>query len=308
MIVKELSEIRAMLTSKFFYTPLPFGSWSSRELLEMLDNIDKDAKEREEFVEMHAIDIMKYLYVHKCAPISYILRDCAPEANELKLEKYLNSLVKQRMLNCFILTDNDSQPFDENGLVFYTVDYGAVAILRWKLDDEMIENWKATDLFMSGLQVKKQLMLIDFYKYVKGLDLEYWIENQLYKSYEARLRVRGTMKISGKVFLVETATADDVLESNSDHLLEKILRYENLLATEGWKYYFATEETWNTAKVPTLIVYCDSLETIKFLAPRVGEVKIENLRYAYMDGEKLKFFKFADGALAPVKTKTFEKA
>lgn len=130
MIVKEVSEIEAGYTQAFKYTPLSFGSYSSNKILELCEKgvIDKSVTA-----------IAQYLYKYKCAPLEYIFRDIEG-LDERYITRKMDNLVRSRIFNSFKLVSNN-EPFDSpEGLVFYTLDYGAILLLRSLVEDENLEN------------------------------------------------------------------------------------------------------------------------------------------------------------------------
>ena len=241
MLVKDICDIGLGFTQEFKYTPLAFGSFSSNRILELVKTgaITKDD-----------VKVCQYLYKFKCAPLEYILRDI-PELDPRKTTRNMQSLIRNRILNAFVLTNSKDKYNDVEGLVFYTLDYGAILLLRCLIDDENLENWKATDLFMTGAKVRKALMCIDFYSQLKNL--EFYEPNVMYASFGAKIKTGTVFNQNGKTFLTEFVNRIDLFESSETKIIEKISRYDQLLETDGWTFYFKEK--------PTLLIVCDSKET-----------------------------------------------
>ena len=253
MLVKDICDIGLGFTQEFKYTPLAFGSFSSNRILELVKTgaIDKDD-----------VKVCQYLYKFKCAPLEYILRDI-PDLDPRKVSRNMQSLIRNRILNAFVLTNSKDKYNDVDGLVFYTLDYGAILLLRCLIDDENLENWKATDLFMTGGKVRKALMCIDFYSQLK--EVEFYEPNVVYASFGAKIKTGAVFKQDGKVFLTEFVNKTDLLESSETKIVEKILRYNQLLETDGWTYYFE--------KKPILLIVCDCKETKTTMKNRLQKPK-----------------------------------
>ena len=271
MIIKDISEIKTGMTQSFKYTPINKGSVGSNELLKLCEvkQIDKNIAA-----------IAKYLYKFKCAPIDYLCEDLGIEEKDKYFGKMMY-LTEKRIFNAFVLTDSND-PFDtkDHNLVFFTLDYGALFLLRAIDDDENIENWKAIDVIMTGLKVKKTIMLLDFYRKIRS-DCEYFIPYRLFLSYGARIRTRAMFKakpdskLSEKlpgINLVEIVSIDDIFEDNTTNMVEKIHSYEKLLCTDGWSYDGLEE-------VPTLIILGDSPNSLKRIKEQISDTKIEKIKY-----------------------------
>ena len=269
MVIRDIKEIKDGFVQKFYYTPLPFGSVSHNRILEL---IQANALNKED------VAVMKYLYHFKCAPVSYIIKDVLPEKDATTLRRRLLDLVKQRILNAFILTNTEDQEFTSSGSeIFFTVDYCAIAILKSGLNDENLDNWKGSDLFMTGVKVKKCLEIIDFYRLVSQ-HVDYFTVGSLYKAYNSVVRTKATIKMNNTIFLTEVVDADDVYEATDSKMLEKILRYEQILGTEGWSNYFPDSDN-----PPILLILADTLKSADVYCKRIGETRIPNIRYFVLD-------------------------
>lgn len=266
MIVKNLSDIELGYTQSFRYTPLTFGSYSSNKILSLCESgvIDKEV-----------VSIARYLYKFVCAPLDYILRDI-PGLDARKITRKMPELVRNRIFNMFILVSNNEE-FTNEGLVFYTLDYGAILLLRSLIEDENLENWKATDLFMTGVKVKKALMVIDFYNSLEKP--EFYNPYVIYASFGAKIKTKAVFKQNGQVYLVECVSKDDLADSSDSAITEKLLHYSQLLGTEGWSYYFS--------ELPTLLVVVDSENAKKIVKARLEGCNIPKLQFATLEVKDL---------------------
>lgn len=273
MIVKEVNEIGLGFSQSFKYTPLNFGSVITSRIVEMIKagTIDKDIGK-----------VALYLYKFKCAPMDYILRDCNLEDNRKTIRK-MDELVRNRIFNEFVLTDNQEE-FTNDGLVFYTLDYGAILLfrlyedkLRLKgIEDENLESWKATDLFMPGTKVKRALMTIDLCASMPNA--ERFDTYVLYRSYGTKIRTYATVKQDEEIYLAEMLTDGDVIEEGEAKMTEKLLRYEQLLGTDGWTYYFDKE--------PTLLIVAASEKIKKTIEKRLEGCQIPKIQYEVLYTEE----------------------
>lgn len=262
MIVKELDDIQIGYTQAFKYAPLTFGSYSSNKILALCEAkiIDKDV-----------VTIARYLYKFGCAPLGYILRD-HPKMDARKITRKMPELVRNRIFNSFILVSNNER-FTTDGLVFYTLDYGAILLLRSLIEDENLENWKATDLFMTGIKTKKALMIIDFYNSLKNV--EFFNPYMMYASYGAKIKTKAVFKQDNQVYLVECVTKDDLADSSDTAITEKLLHYSQLLGTEGWTYYFQ--------ELPILLILVDSDEAKEIVKKRLEGCNIPKIQYSTLE-------------------------
>lgn len=260
MIVQEIKDIGLGYTQSFKYQPLNFGSVSVNKIVDLIESgmIDKDIA-----------NIALYLYKFKCAPMDYILRD-VEVSDERKVIRKMDELIRNRIFNEFVLTDN-REDFTNKGLVFYTLDYGAILLfriyadkLRMKgIEDENLEAWKSTDLFMPGSKVKRALMVIDLCANLPNANrFDTYV---LYRSYGTKIRSYAVIKQGEETYLAEMVCDEDIIEEGETKMTEKLLRYEQLLGTEGWTYYFD--------KKPTLLVVAASEKIRKKMQKRLEGIE-----------------------------------
>lgn len=293
MIVERLEDVGLGFKQSFKYTPLPFGSYSANTILELIKSgvIDRDV-----------IKVTLFLYKFKCATVEYITKNVDLD-DERKLVRKLDELVRNRIFNEFVLSDSNDL-FDSKGLVFYTLDYGAILLLRCPgspfvktkkivekdeeeeyvggkdiitnendfTESDNLDNWKATDLFMSGTKALKSLTLIDFCRSLG--EVEYFNTNELFSSYGAKVRTKANFKQGDKTYLVEVVANNDLLEESDSNVTEKLVRYEQLLGTDGWTYYFK--------ELPTLLIICDSPKAKELVEFRMKDSKVLNIEYLIM--------------------------
>lgn len=271
MIINKIEDLGLNQHQAFLFPPINMGSVSGNEIIKLCKSgyIDKDVAAT-----------LKYLYKFKCATLDYIVKDMEI-ADSNKFSKKIKELCKKRILNAFVMTDSKEE-FSEKGLVFYTLDYGALVVLKACEDDDNIENWKASDTIMTGLKVKKSIMLIDLYRKIKP-KAEYFKSYPMYLSFGARLRAKAVMSlrdgqaIDGKTgeFIIEIVCKDDLFDLSESRIEEKTMRYEQLLTTDGWKWAGFVEK-------PTLLVIGDSAKSLDDFKRRINNVNIEKIAYAVL--------------------------
>lgn len=261
MIINDVKDIREGFVQVFNYTPLNTGSVGGDEVYKLCKTglIDSDIAA-----------VAKYLYKYKCAPLSYLAQDLNIDIETL--EPKMKELVKKRIFNNFMLADRN-ELYTEDSLLFYTIDYGAIWLLRSIDEDENIENWKAVDNYMTGLKVKKCLMLLDFYRNIRD-NVEFFKPYEMYLTYGARLRTKAVFKMKeGKTYLLEIVTEDDLLTGAKTNMVEKVMHYEQLLCTDGWKYA-------GFGEVPNLLILSDSEKVLEKFKDRISDCKVENIDFS----------------------------
>lgn len=268
MVIKDIKDIRSGLVQSFRYAPINTGSVGGDTILRLC---------KSGFIDSDMAAIAKYLYKFRCAPISYIVRDLNI-ADQKKCQDKLNKLVAKRVFNSFVLSETRDE-YSEDGLVFYTIDYGALTLLRAIEEDDNIENWKATDVIMTGLKVKKCLMLLDFYHKIRN-KIEYLDPYHLYLTYGARLRTKAELKLkdgeainghTGK-FVVEIICEDDLYEGSGTEINSKLTTYEQLICTDGWSYC-------GFDNPPTLLILGDSQKSLSRIKSNMEGSKIKDVDY-----------------------------
>lgn len=272
MLVKDINDIGLGFRQEFKYAPLAFGSFSTNRLLDLV---------KTKAINSDDVAVCQYLYKFKCAPLEYILRD-VKGIDEREVTRKMDSLVRNRILNSFVLTNAKDEYDSVNGLVFYCLDYGAILLLRCLIDDENLENWKATDLIMTGGKVKKALMCIDFYSQLKKV--EFYTPSVVYASFGSKIKAGAVFKQDEQIFLAEFVNKTDLLESSETKIIEKILNYEKLLEIgdpAGWTYYFD--------KKPVLLIVADCKETKETIKKRLQGSKLEAVQYAICKAPEPKY-------------------
>lgn len=303
MFVNSYKDVKDDQYQKFYYPPESYGSYSSEKIMEMMKL--KTITKRE-------VTVMKYLYKFNFAPISYIVRDLFSEysENEIKdLKEKLIYLAKKRIFNMFNLTTEYPQDvnFDFNAEIFFTLDFGAIAILRSLLSDENIDNWKAKNLICTSNKVRKKLMVIDFYQRVKaecGEDaINSFVVKQSFSFRGTRFSNRATLKLREKYFLLEAICDFDLYDGSETYILNKLRNYEEMFNHENvWTYYFD-----NTEAIPVLIILCDTKNCAERIARQMEGWNIPHVRYICMDEDKKlseAFYKYENG-LIPVIAESF---
>lgn len=299
-------EVKDDQYQKFYYQPESYGSYSTEKIMEMMKL--KTITKRE-------VDVMRYLYRLDFAPISYIVRDLFPEYGDkevLELRERLILLAKKRVFNMFTLVNEYPQDvrFDMDREIFFTLDFGAIAILRSLIPDEDIDNWKAKGLVMTSNKVRKKLMMSEFYHRVKDECGEEAIDSLvLDKPFSFggnRFSSRAVLKLRGKYFLLEAVCDFDLYDGSETYILNKLRNYEEMFERNSViSYYFDEAEA-----VPVLIIVCDERHCADRIAHQMEGWSIPNVRYICLDEEKPlreAFYRYDNGELIPVIAETFAK-
>lgn len=281
-VIKNYQEITNGYSQKFYYQPLHFGSASSAKILELCDKGTIGQLE---------VAIMRYLLKFRLAAFSQIERDFLSDkkAGEVEEEKTkLLNLVRDRVLNVFILTNekvSENTRMPKEGEMFFTLDYGAITLLRSLLNDETLDDWKASDALMSDVKVKKACMMIDLYSRLKDeAILNFFNGKTLYSASKVRFSPKATFSARGKVFFVEALTEFDTFVGNDSYLFDKLAKFENFLNNEvAWKYFFEDQD-----EAPILIILCENEKTADIFSKRVNELNIPYVYYLCMrEGEEI---------------------
>ena len=193
-----------------------------------------------------------------------------------KLETKLDKFVISRLLNKFILVDEESKmlhPKDagDDAMKFYCFDFGSSLLLKHFRPDEDYENWRIDFVELESSRVEKRLMTVDFFLYLEencGPRLKYLQLEPLVFVNRIRINPKAIFCVehNGKTlnFVFENFTEDD-LRFNGTRVGKKFDRLQSLVCTNGWKKIFRSEE------LPILILCTDTDESMKHL----GELAIE---------------------------------
>lgn len=301
MLLQSYKEINENYDQKFYYPPLSFGSVSTNRIFELLNH---------KVISKNEVKVMQYLYKFKFASLDMIVKYVLSDLDDKdKFKQNLIHLVKQRILNMFIMTDEDPENirFSYDGEIFFTLDFGAIVVLRSLLKDENIDDFKTTDLMMHGSKVAKYLMCQELYfRLLRDCPnaLKYYVPSQNYAVYQTKFENKATFKVGDNVYFLETITESDIYDGSDSKLFAKLTKYEKFLDSDKiWQYYFD-----NLKNAPILILLCDTYEAASKMAPQIAQLSIPYVRYICLDTDKpMKeaFYKFENNSLIPILANSF---
>lgn len=216
-----------------------------------------------------------------------------------KLETKLDKFVVSRLLNKFILVDEESKllhPSEagKDALLFYCFDFGSSLLLKHFKPDEDYENWSISFIELESSRVEKRVMTVEFFlhleencgKRLKYVQLEPVVfVNRIRINPKAIFCVEHGDKTLNFVF--ENFTEDD-LRYNGVRVGKKFDRMQSLVCTNGWKKIFRSEE------LPVLILCTDTDESLKHLgslAVECGFDKDSGFRLVSREGMQKDFSK-----------------
>lgn len=320
MYIQNYKDLTVGFEQRWKYQPLYYGSVSSDRILELCA---RGAITKAE------VAVMKFLMKVKIAPVE-LIQACVKEVKEMNandLTSRLRQLVKFRIMNSCVFTDVPVQiaDYDELACEFFCLDYGALTILRSVNNSLLLDEWKAVDCMMTGLQAKRQCMLIELIKrlYEEIPDkVGYVHSHKIYGKKGTRFVPKlefGILDTSNendefkncyKTYLVEVVTDEDMYQGVESELFNKLTRYGNLLDTsedeDKWRLYFTESVT-----IPTVILLSDGLRSASISAKQVADIGIAKSRYCILDDKKdlsKCFYRYNGADLVPVNLLAFAKA
>lgn len=277
-VIKDFNEIKSYCLQKWYYEPLTYGSVSNAKIIEFMDK---------GIITQTEINIIQYLYKFRAAPFDYIQRDCLSDFTyeQIKhVKENLIYLVKQKVLNMFNLVTGlpKDEEFDIDGLLFFTIDFGSIIILKSLTENETLDDWKCTDSIMTGVKTLKCMANIDlYYKVKKEKDFKYFNTYEYYASGKTRFENKATFKIGEQPFMCEGINHFDLFDGSDSKIFSKITKYEKFLGNENaWKFFF------NSDKKPILLIVCSDKNTALDFGQRVNQLDIEKYVLCVLEENK----------------------
>lgn len=201
------------------------------------------------------LKIAKFLFKFKFATLNQIQRYLKSNVSEIGLKTRLEKLIQYRIINKFILSDDEDTHVQADGLVIYCLDIGGKYILtNYSTEDTC--DWSVANNMKTSENISKDLITLEFY--LKVLEncpnkLVFFNANPelrngrmtVIPSFEMCLNIDGEKRY----FIGEIARAYDVPENYR----QKAIKLEKIIITNAWrKYYIGTE------KPPILFVFGDN--------------------------------------------------
>lgn len=209
------------------------------------------------------MEIIKFLYTFTFATVEHIhllfeVNDSDKSYSMDALRNRMDKLVKDRILNKFILTQFEEEKINKDvysdALFVYCLDFGGRYLLEQYTNFDVYD-WNSTVNMRASELISKNLIVGTFYlKLLKNLGqkLDYVLTNKLFSVQKKGIHIPLTFGIKnlGKTqyFVVDVVRECDY----PIHFREKAQKLEMLLATNGWKKYFHDSEN-----VPTLFLIAD---------------------------------------------------
>lgn len=222
------------------------------------------------------LKIAKFLFQFTFATSSQIHAILNDESSLQSVEKRLDTLVKYRVINRFMLGPFESQKIASDAFYIYCLDLGG----RYLLDNysnEDTSDWYTTVNMKTSEIISKSLMSTEFYvrllqtlpdqliHFKKEPELRIGKKN-IVPSFEFSLRIGH----QNRYYIGEVVREYDF----PIHFREKAEKLEDLLTTNGWKKYY-----YEADNEPVLLVFADSDLTARDAGRLlVNSTKIEKFR------------------------------
>lgn len=204
------------------------------------------------------LEIVKFIYQFRFATPA-IVADYLNNGDTLEItQNKLDKLVKNRLLNKFMLSKLREEKPHPDALMIYCLDFGGKALLsHYGTPNNGIENWYTSSVMMSSEMIANDLVTAHFYVQVKknvGGKLLYFKSNPNYRiaknlvipSFELCIVQNGVRKY----FVGEIAREYDFPVG----FREKIIKIESILGTKAWMKYFC--DTGEVA--PSLLIVAET--------------------------------------------------
>ena len=202
------------------------------------------------------LEITKFLFNVRFATLNQIYRYLNLESNKSNLKNRLDKLVKLRILNKFILTNEDGSITEQ--LQIYCLDIGGRYLLASysKLDTS---DWYTSINLKASELVGENLLATEIYTRLMETCPDKILNYKQYPEFRCGSTViTPTFKFSLKV---ENKTINFVGEITRDYdfpdnFREKAIKLNSLIKTNAWKKYYKEEDG-----EPILLVFAESDET-----------------------------------------------
>lgn len=206
------------------------------------------------------LKIVKFIYDFKFATsaiiTNYLKNNETVEVVKAKLDK----LVKNRILNKFMMSRIRDEKFKPDALTIYCLDLGGKTLLsHYGTPNNGIESWYTSTVMMSSEMISHYLAVANFYTRVAdsvGDRLEYFKSAPLYRIGKNVVIPSFEMCINSdngkKYFVGEIARDYDFPVA----FREKAIKIESILCTKAWMKYFYE----HSDVPPTLLIIAEDDE------------------------------------------------
>jgi hypothetical protein len=257
------------------------------------------------------LDVAKFLFEFRFARLDQIQRLLKEDDADL-VQKKLNKLMKQRIINRFMLSNFEVDKVENDALFFYCLDVGGIHLLSHYSGEERVIDWSTALNMMSAEIIAKYVSTTDVY--LRFMDscptiIESFRVNPelrvgkktLYPSFEITIK----QGVERRIFIGEVVKEFDL----PIQLRDRMFKFESIFKTNALKkyYYDATTE-------PVILIIADDdelgLEASKLIT---SCTEITNFRVSTEERMKKKlhtkgaFLKYEDGELKEITAQTFKE-
>jgi hypothetical protein len=302
MYIRKGEKIQDELKQIFFYTPVPYGTVAEHHTMDMI---------REHLITPQDISVIQFLYKFQVATLDQIMQATGISDSTMLLKR-IDFLVKQRMMNKFMICDESEVKIAPDAELIYTIDYAAIIVMRHMTSDQDCENWRADSLVMTSTKVNKALMNVDFYLALRrddGDKLLYYNVHPLLSAgknkYEPQAIFALNTPAGKKTFIFDDTRYADYYNGYTTKFTAKINRLENILVIGAWEKYSGEKD------LPAILMMADNDDAMKRCAQLLSTTQISAVRYCTSDSIKGElnraFYRYDDkeDALKRVAAKTF---
>lgn len=214
--------------------------------------------------------ITKLLFKHRFATlyqiydylkeIGMLTQKKAKEGEEVQetsinsIKSRLEKLVKNRILNEFMLSLIPDNRIESDALIIYCLDLGGKYLLK-SYSDEDTSDWYSAMNYKASSHISKDLLITDFYlkllhsckskvRYFEVKPLRKSEKINIIPSFEFGLMHNDKMRY----FVCEVVREVDI----PDHFTKKVDKLEKLIETNAWKKYF-----YDTDSAPVLMIIAE---------------------------------------------------
>lgn len=292
------------MVQMFQYAPSATTSVSERKLAELY---------AKGIINNDDIEVVKFLYKFAMATPAQIMKALRLD-NEEALKQRMSKLIQYRVLNRFMFINGVETVIPSDALIVYTIDAGGALLLRHFSMEEDCDNWRIDEILMSSVKVMKRLLVVDFYLRLSEecpTRLRYFQIEPILMANKVKVIPRFVfcLEIEGikKYFIGDVAVEEELITPDGNKMLNKITRFETLLATNGWKKYFEDEVE------PVLIMISDVDNACLRMANVISATEIKQCRYTTEARFKKPlarlgaFMKYEDDKLKDVKATIFSE-
>lgn len=202
------------------------------------------------------LEIAKFLFNVRFATLNQIYRFLNLDSNKSNLKNRLDKLVRLRILNKFVLTNDDNSIVEQ--LQIYCLDIGGRYLLASysKLDTS---DWYTSINLKASELVGENLLTTEFYTRLMETCPEKIMNYKQYPEFRCgSTTIAPTFKFSLKIGNKTINFVGEITRDYDfpDNFREKAIKLNSLIKTNAWKKYYKEEDG-----EPILLIFTDSDET-----------------------------------------------